>query len=41
MNFDSDNSFDINEIIDHLDEIGHVAPSDDTDRAELFEEVQS
>lgn len=41
MNFENENLFDLNEILDHLDDCGHEAPSDETDRAELFAEVQS
>lgn len=41
MNFETENLFDLNDILDHMEEFGHQPPSDDTDRAELFTEVQS
>ena len=39
MNFDNDNTFDLNELLDNIDEPQHAAPSDDTTPAELYEGV--
>ena len=41
MNFENENTFDLNDILDRLDEVGHQQPSDDCDRSELFNEVQA
>ena len=41
MNFENENLFDLNDILDHMDDFGHQPPSDEADRADLFSEVQS
>jgi hypothetical protein len=38
MNFDTENTFDLNDIVDHLED--HAAPSDDADYAALFADVE-
>ena len=39
MNFDNENTFDLNELVDHLEDSKHAAPSDGATPEELYEGV--
>lgn len=40
MNFDTENTFDLNDVIDHLEDAQHAAPTDDADYETLFADVE-